>query len=674
MQGQVQKTCARAGVVLFFAALAAVSMAAFGLGPSEYMPLAEVRPGMQGLGKTVVRGDTIETFHVQVIDVIDNPGPHDYILVRVSGGAIASSGGVASGMSGSPVYIDGKLIGALRASALWQTSTDPLAWLTPIESMLGLVDMLSAGGKGEQTVGEDKVQTESSIQGSSGPVPVTAASGRIRELRFVTVRPSEADLRANPHVAYVVDLCPGLLIGGLSGQSLSWLREGLADDLEQVDRALLLPDVGPKLALDAFLAAVARGLPDGIEGAPVSSPGGGISQRKPSEFVPGAPLGILLMSGDIYYGWVGTVTFVQEVVINGVKRTVAVGLGHPVLGAGDVHYLLSPVAILDTVQTLLRSFKLAVPIGIPGAPVVSGSVTHDRDQGVAAIVGEKPRTIRLTMRVEDSDRRPGKYDTYSVDVTPMPQYFPVLTLIAGYQAVYSTLNRVGPGTMSIRYTIRGDGLPRDIVREDVFVANDNIGLLGPLQVARVAYLLAWNEFADVALREIEVEMRITSRINAVVIQGVETEWAIYQPGDEVRYVVALRTYRGETKLIRGTLTLPTSFAGGEVRVWAIPEPYAQLLIAYARHGWTRPMSPVYELGQLLEQVEKSSKGDTFWVVLERLGYPYVEDRAERPAEAADRVRDIYVLGKIGLDGAVTGWATWTILVQEVTGQAVTQER
>ena len=78
------------------------------------MPVSEVRPGMTGYAKTVARGTEIETFPVEILGVMKNSGPSgDLILARFSGPLIDQTGGIAQGMSGSPILQNGKLIGAV---------------------------------------------------------------------------------------------------------------------------------------------------------------------------------------------------------------------------------------------------------------------------------------------------------------------------------------------------------------------------------------------------------------------------------------------------------------------------------------------------------------------------------------------------------------------------------
>ncbi|MFO0646609.1 MAG: SpoIVB peptidase S55 domain-containing protein [Polyangiales bacterium] len=102
--------------------------------PPQIMPVSEVRAGMRGYGLTVFRGTRPERFDVEVIDVVHNFRPHmDAILIRPNH-PITDHAGTVAGMSGSPIYIDGRLIGAYAYG--WEFGRDPVAGVTPIESML----------------------------------------------------------------------------------------------------------------------------------------------------------------------------------------------------------------------------------------------------------------------------------------------------------------------------------------------------------------------------------------------------------------------------------------------------------------------------------------------------------------------------------------------------------
>src|SRR5579862_6421756 len=107
----------------------------FGQANPKIFPLSEVHPGLKGVGRTIFEGDRIDEFQVDILGVLKNAlaPKRDLILGRLEGGPLATTG-VISGMSGSPVYIDGKLIGAV--SRAFPLSKGAIAGITPIEEML----------------------------------------------------------------------------------------------------------------------------------------------------------------------------------------------------------------------------------------------------------------------------------------------------------------------------------------------------------------------------------------------------------------------------------------------------------------------------------------------------------------------------------------------------------
>src|SRR5271168_5612955 len=113
-----------------------VASCAFGQTP--IFPLREIRAGQRGIGKTVFSGNTIEDFQVEILGVLENVGPRqNVILARLSGGPLQETG-VMQGMSGSPVYIDGRLVGAVALA--FNFSKEPIAGIRPIEEMLAVGD------------------------------------------------------------------------------------------------------------------------------------------------------------------------------------------------------------------------------------------------------------------------------------------------------------------------------------------------------------------------------------------------------------------------------------------------------------------------------------------------------------------------------------------------------
>src|ERR1700686_5708395 len=129
-----QPRCRR--VVLYVCALALTLHQAGAA--ANFLALKDIKAGMHGVGKTVFSGDKIEDFQVEILGVLENTGPKEsLILARLSGGPLAHTG-VMQGMSGSPVYIDGKLIGAVAMA--FPFSKEAIAGIRPIADMLGVAD------------------------------------------------------------------------------------------------------------------------------------------------------------------------------------------------------------------------------------------------------------------------------------------------------------------------------------------------------------------------------------------------------------------------------------------------------------------------------------------------------------------------------------------------------
>ena len=103
----------------------------------DFMPVNDVTTGMEGIAKTVIVGDTISTFDVKVLGVMKDKGPSGHlILAKFSGPVMEKTGGIAHGMSGSPVYINGKLVGAVAYG--WGFADGTIGMITPIEDMVKL--------------------------------------------------------------------------------------------------------------------------------------------------------------------------------------------------------------------------------------------------------------------------------------------------------------------------------------------------------------------------------------------------------------------------------------------------------------------------------------------------------------------------------------------------------
>src|SRR5262245_11178705 len=184
---------------LFIAVAAAAIMGLAGLmAATPIMPVSEIRPGQVGVGRTVFDGTRVEEFKVHVLGVVENVmGPQrDLILAKLEGGPLATTG-VIAGMSGSPVYIDGRLVGAV-SYALGSFPREPFAGITPIAEMTAAIDGQSGRTSADLLVKWPADQAE-----------VFATLGRLTQRTLAPLGPSLPGLRIEGPQT-LADLAPRL--------------------------------------------------------------------------------------------------------------------------------------------------------------------------------------------------------------------------------------------------------------------------------------------------------------------------------------------------------------------------------------------------------------------------------------------------------------------------------
>ena len=317
---------------------------------SRTFPVDELRAGMVGIGKTVFEGDRLDEFQAHIIGVLHNViGPRrDLILARLEGGPLARTG-VIAGMSGSPVYIDGRLVGAVSYS-LGQFSTEAIAGITPIGEM---TDAATFTGPRQQ------------VPPVAVDVPLTP-EGLRASLRqaFNWVRPfaeSPADIQVlgnaglNPGIGTMLrPIATPLTLGGFDPRAI--------DPLVSVFR-----DQGfvPVIAGTSFLAPRTAQAPgDAVAAQPLR---------------PGDPVGVALLSGDLQMGATGTVT---EIVGDRVYA-----FGHPFYGLGPTQFPMTRAHVLTVLPSLANSSKIA------STGEVIGVIEQDRATTIAGTLGAGPALI-----------------------------------------------------------------------------------------------------------------------------------------------------------------------------------------------------------------------------------------------------------------------------------------
>jgi len=306
---------------------------------TEIMPLAQVKQGMTGVGRTVFKGTAIEDFQVEIIGVLANTGPHrNMILARLSGGPLEKTG-VIMGMSGSPVYIENRLIGAV--SGAYSFSKEPIAAITPIEEMISMTTPGKVATKG----------TPASVSGiGQGLKKMMTVEELAAPLMEAIAGPSGASRGVRLPVA-------------MSGFSLA-----ATDAFSSIFRnCSLVPIAGGGAGQGAFQKAIDEGF---------------------KSIEPGAAVSVQLVRGDLDMSTLGTVTHVDG------DRIYA--FGHPLFNMGPTQLPMVRSEVLTVLPSLEASFKISSNTD----PI--GALDQDRASAVAGRLGVKARMIPINLQFKTS--------------------------------------------------------------------------------------------------------------------------------------------------------------------------------------------------------------------------------------------------------------------------------
>ena len=303
------------------------------------MPLNQVKPGMKGTGRSVFLKDKIEEFEVEVLGVLKDYNPKSSLILAKLSSPIVDSTGISEGMSGSPVYIEGKLIGAVAYGFAF--AKEAIAGITPIEEMLEVAA---------------KEEVKSSTTGSNKiPFQNRLSLDELFEInKDVFKRNSK----------FVFD-----------GRNLS-----------QMNIPLVFSGFSPRgfeYAADVFSR---MGFNPVQSGSSIQS----FEEIKVPDFSirPGDPVGCQLISGDLNMSAIGTVTYVDEDKI--------LAFGHPLYGLGSVEYSMVKAQVITVVPNLSTSFKISTT----GAQI--GTFFQDRPSGMFGKVGNFPNMIPVNIKMLNS--------------------------------------------------------------------------------------------------------------------------------------------------------------------------------------------------------------------------------------------------------------------------------
>jgi hypothetical protein len=522
----------------------------------DVMPLGAVRPGLEGVGRTVFEGARVEEFGVHILGVLENAlGPkQSLILARLRGGPLEATG-VIAGMSGSPVFVDGKLVGAIAYA--FPFGKEPIAGITPIG------EMLEATRNAAPRAASARFRHPASPATAAAPLDRDAVAAALR--RPLPVVPASA-LRGEP-------LPPALSGAALSPLALPLTFSGFETGTFEWARDLF--------ASMGFAPVMGGGAasPDTVGPLP--------------DLAPGAAVGVSLIEGDLDLSVTGTLTHID----NG--RVYA--FGHPFYNLGPTQFPLKKAWVYSVFPSLQVSWKIAAALD------AVGTVDQDRTAAIAGRLGASPRMIPVKLRLRSP--RAGER-TFSFRVVEDELFTPLLAYVSLVSVLQGQERTFGASTLAVEGRLALSG-GREVRFEDIFAAEQPAQkaaatLAGPLA------LLVGNDFEKVEIERLDVTVDAEEALRRATIERVwVTGRQPLRPGTATAVRVQLRSYRGETLTETLPLALPESAPEG---TYTLLVSDAATMDAVEQREMRQPFVP-RDLGQLVRALNTLRAGNRLYARL-----------------------------------------------------------
>ncbi len=479
------------------------------------MPVSQVMRGMKGYGLTVFEGTRPERFDVEVIDVLKNFRPHqDLILIKTKHPRLEVAK-VVAGMSGSPIYLNNKMIGAYAYG--WSFGSEPVAGVTPIENMLqDLVRPLP-----------DKIFGWPLTMRPKGQSGAQANNDRSRfrgaDYDLASHASALSRLRAPTTSAVATPVATPLLVGGMTSGAI-----GLARDLLS---------------------------PLGIE--PLQAGGSGAADPSaPTRYEDGGAIGVQLIRGDMSATGLGTVTRVE-----GDKL---VAFGHPMMEAGVTALPTAIGKVLWFLASDQRSFKIGMPVREVGALV------QDRQASIVISHSAKAPVVPVKVAITGMPGLPSS--NWNFEIAHEKFMTPSFMAVAVGSALQAVANERQDVSWIARSKLRIQGFG-EIEFEDFGVAiggTPEAGEFARTNLVRAVGAVLNNPWQPAFVEGVEVRVELHYARDILRLRGAEVLEPEIEAGKPARVRVTLVPYSGPelTRVI--SVPLPVYLAGQTVSLEIAP--------------------------------------------------------------------------------------------------------
>ena len=494
---------------LFLAITFCTATFLYGANP-EIMPLKDIKPGMLGTGLTIFENNQIEQFDIEIIDIIHNffPG-RDIILVRLLGDKVKHTG-VVHGMSGSPIYIDKKLIGAL-AYRMGDFMKDPIAGVTPIKEMLEIFD--------KEQVRDQEISPTKKQKSQFKDYLFSRHLEKFNLLNLLNFNNNSATVGIKPIEA-------PLVISGLS--------------------PTLYKKISNQFVNSNFML----------------SPGGKLAQtglKGENELKPGSAAAGIIIAGDFDISATGTVTYRDD------KRVLA--FGHPFFNKGPVNIPLAAAKVITTFSSLYASSKFAV------ATDIVGNIRQDRSSGIMGVIGEIPPMIPINVRINSPLTAEKKFQFQLPNDRTMSTIMPVFLWITLLNALESSRLGGGDYALKLEGRIDLEQYP-DVILDNFYAGGDAGYYDGSgLDIPEAAYEIVmslsalWmNEFEFPNIRGIDLKFNARPGRKVAQVEKVFYDKQEIFPGDSLNMAIVVKPYQGKRIELSERVFIPENISADRVTI------------------------------------------------------------------------------------------------------------
>jgi hypothetical protein len=559
-------------IILLIAMLASLALASDPKANPGFMPIGEVKPGMKGYGMSVFQGTKPERFEVEVLGTLDGfQNPRQSIIIARLSGPLVERTSVFAGMSGSPVYIDGKLVGAVAYAFPFEK--EPIAGIQPIKNM---IEVIEEGRKEETRTGQR--------------VSFNTLIGKASEVSTSSL-PPQFVAQVGPRAATNGQLAPFV------GQTITPIAtpvtfSGIPQSVIEV-----FGDDLKKLGI-----------------MPVAGVGGGSSltpmvPATEETLAPGTSVSVQLVRGDFTIDASGTVTHRDGNQIY--------AFGHPWFSAGKASWPMAESSVVTVVPNLNNSFKLSA-----GGNLV-GSIRQDRSTGVYGELGEKARMIPVRLTVHTSRN---KTETYKLEVVSDSLLTPLLTKISMYSAITATERQVGNQTIKLKGRISVKGQP-DIAIDNSFSSANGVALFAVNDVARPLAALFNSGFDALDVEGIEVELTSADNRSGGTLSRLWVDKTEVRRGESIEIQVFARHDNGSEFVERIPLTIPADAPTGPLVVMVGDGASMNQVEMRQPTGDFVPR----DLSQLIRTINKMKRNNRLYVKVLRSGTGAIVNNEEMPS-------------------------------------------